>query len=457
MGLVEIIPRRGSFVKRISRHDIEENFPIRAALEGLAAKLAAEKISDETLALMEETLAKMGRAVTAKNINSYYSNHLRFHELFIDNAHNELLKTTLTNLRMQSLWHRFSYQYYQQDLEKSYRVHQEIMKCFQAGRRTRSASENWWSATSMWRLILFFIIWKHLNVMRVGDTHVDIIICRYKPLTIRENLDVSQFHQENHRYPVYSAPFQDTWLAVHYLLGHRISGVLLAIYVCFHIITLSALQDPVLFENKMKMFASLFPAFFEWLLAVPVIYHSLNGGRLLLYELFGNRRDQLVLGWVCILSVSYIVLLGFFMAIGNQSVSAILSWVYMIVVSLFITFVTVKKIKQSHASVAWKLQRISGAFLFFVMIPAHMLYMHLDPSSGRDAQVIISRMSSSFIKLVDFVLVCSVIYHGAYGLLGISRDYLSSRGSLQVISTFSITILMAVFAWLGVNVIFSVG
>ncbi len=132
VGLVEIIPRRGSFVKRISRHDIEENFPIRAALEGLAAKLAAEKISDETLAQMEEALAKMGSAVTAKNINSYYSNHLRFHELFIDNAHNELLKTTLTNLRMQSLWHRFSYQYYQQDLEKSYRVHQEIMQCFQS-------------------------------------------------------------------------------------------------------------------------------------------------------------------------------------------------------------------------------------------------------------------------------------------------------------------------------------
>ncbi len=237
--------------------------------------------------------------------------------------------------------------------------------------------------------------------------------------------------------------------------GQRISGVLLVVYVCFHIITLSALQDPVLFENKMKMFASLFPAFFEWLLAVPVIYHSLNGGRLLLYELFGNRRDQLVLGWVYILSVSYIVLLGFFMAIGNQSVSAILFWVYMIVVSLFITFVTVKKIKQSHASVAWKLQRISGAFLF-VMIPAHMLYMHLDPITGRDAQVIIARMSSSFIKLVDFMLVCSVLYHGAYGLLGICRDYLSSR-RLQVISTFSITILMAVFAWLGVNVIFSVG
>jgi hypothetical protein len=31
---------------------------------------------------------------------------------------------------MQSLWHRFSYQYYQQDLEKSFQVHQNILNSF---------------------------------------------------------------------------------------------------------------------------------------------------------------------------------------------------------------------------------------------------------------------------------------------------------------------------------------
>ena len=48
---------------------------------------------------MEETLAKMGRAVTAKDWQ-FHSIPITsgFHELFIDNAHNELLKTTLTNL-----------------------------------------------------------------------------------------------------------------------------------------------------------------------------------------------------------------------------------------------------------------------------------------------------------------------------------------------------------------------
>jgi DNA-binding GntR family transcriptional regulator len=36
-GLVEIFPRRGAFVRQLSRQDIDDNFPVRAALEGLAA------------------------------------------------------------------------------------------------------------------------------------------------------------------------------------------------------------------------------------------------------------------------------------------------------------------------------------------------------------------------------------------------------------------------------------
>ena len=37
-GLVFIIPRKGTYVKQLSRKDIEDNFPVRAMLEGLAAQ-----------------------------------------------------------------------------------------------------------------------------------------------------------------------------------------------------------------------------------------------------------------------------------------------------------------------------------------------------------------------------------------------------------------------------------
>ncbi len=137
------------------------------------------------------------------------------------------------------------------------------------------------------------------------------------------------------------------------------------------------------------------------------------------------------------------------MTMGNQTVSAIFFWVYTGVASGFVTYLTIMKIRLSGASIFWKLQRISGAFLF-LMIPAHMIFMHLDPALGHDAQTIIARMDNIFIKLIDLMLVAAVLYHGAYGLLGIIKDYLSSR-TMRYCSTFFVVTIMLIFAWIGMR------
>jgi DNA-binding GntR family transcriptional regulator len=130
-GLVVLVPRKGTFVKRITRKEIEENFPVRAALEGLAAKLAAAHMSAEALRRMHLALEKMRTAVETKDTRLFYTHHLEFHETFIERSGNDLLIGLLKNLRMQSIWHRFSYQYYQEDLEKSFKVHQQILNLYQ--------------------------------------------------------------------------------------------------------------------------------------------------------------------------------------------------------------------------------------------------------------------------------------------------------------------------------------
>ncbi len=130
-GLVVILPRRGTFVKRITRKDIEENFPVRAVLEGLAAQEAYSKMTGKTLAQMSLVLGKMAKAVENDDTKSYWRNHLKFHDLFIKATGNEILINILKTLRMHSLWYRFSYQYYQQDLQRSLDVHQKIFGHFQ--------------------------------------------------------------------------------------------------------------------------------------------------------------------------------------------------------------------------------------------------------------------------------------------------------------------------------------
>lgn len=131
-GLVDIVPRRGTFVKRITFKDIQNHFPVRAVLEGLAARLATRAMTDQHRQELAAVLERMKDAVAHQDTGAYYQHHLHFHEIFIAASGNDLLIDTLQTLRMQNLWHRFSYRYYQENLENSYGVHQRIYELFSA-------------------------------------------------------------------------------------------------------------------------------------------------------------------------------------------------------------------------------------------------------------------------------------------------------------------------------------
>lgn len=236
--------------------------------------------------------------------------------------------------------------------------------------------------------------------------------------------------------------------------AHRVSGVFLAFYLIFHILTLSSLSTPEKFIEKMNLYASIFPGFLEWLLAVPVIFHSMNGGRLILYEIFGNRNDTVLHRSALVISVLYLLLLASFMIMANQSVSPFFFWSQVFAAGFCLALITGTKVKRSRTSVFWKIQRISAVFLF-TMIPAHMIFMHLDPAIGRDVQIIAERMDSSFIKGVDIILVICALYHGAYGLIGILLDYMAD-GKRRLFCSAAIVFVFVILAFLGIKLTISI-
>ncbi len=235
---------------------------------------------------------------------------------------------------------------------------------------------------------------------------------------------------------------------------HRVAGVLLVGYVGLHILTLSVLDQPERFMTQMRFYGVLPFVILEWTLAIPVVFHAFNGGRLILYEVFGNRQDELVIKWVVRLCAGYMLLLTLVMVMGNQTVSAFFFWLYTSAAAGCVTTITFSKIRESGAGVFWKLQRITGAYLLF-LVPAHMLFMHLNPSLGHDARAVIERMNNGFIRLVDLTLVLCVLYHGAYGLFAIGQDYLAP-GRLRVAAAALIIAVMTVLAWLGVELTITV-
>jgi succinate dehydrogenase hydrophobic anchor subunit len=252
-----------------------------------------------------------------------------------------------------------------------------------------------------------------------------------------ENVPIVSFYAKTRGWP-----FVIAWI-------HRISGLLMLLYIGIHIYTLSFLATPDAYDAQMKLFGFFPFPILEWLLAVPVIFHALNGGRLILYEIFGIRKDESMIRWVLGLSATYFSLLGLLMIMGNQSVSPVFFWLSIFIVGILTGYPVVSKIWYIAGSFAWKLQRITGAYLF-VMIPAHLLFMHLQPAIGHEAGIVIARMQNGFIKFIDLTLVVGVLYHAGYGLTAIIRDYLSSR-LLQTSLAYLIFLVMAVFAWISIR------
>jgi succinate dehydrogenase cytochrome b556 subunit len=235
---------------------------------------------------------------------------------------------------------------------------------------------------------------------------------------------------------------------------HRISGLFLVAFVLFHIYTLSSLSTPAVYEAKMKIFGFFLFAFLEWALAIPVIFHALNGGRLILYENFGSRNDETLIRWMSSLSIVYLVVLGLLMMMGNQSVSAVFFWLIVFVTGLSVGYAALSRIWASQNSLTWKLQRITGAYLL-VMVPAHMLFMHLNYAIGHDANTVVMRMQNYFIKLVDLSLVLGALYHAGYGLMSVIGDYLGSRWLRTGIAVL-VVLVMVMFAFIGAKLTISI-
>ena len=100
-GLVEIRPRRGTFVRPFVQQTLRESYVVRAALEETATRLMlmAETTPVEQL---EAELAAMYRAADEGDIDALGLATARFHRRIIDAAGNDLLKRSWEALRIEA-------------------------------------------------------------------------------------------------------------------------------------------------------------------------------------------------------------------------------------------------------------------------------------------------------------------------------------------------------------------
>lgn len=92
-GLVDVRPRSGTFVARVSIDEVRETFEIRRALECLAAGKAAERgLTAQELAILQTLLIAMDRPVeTEGDRRRHEADNAAFHHALIEAAQNSRL------------------------------------------------------------------------------------------------------------------------------------------------------------------------------------------------------------------------------------------------------------------------------------------------------------------------------------------------------------------------------
>ena len=109
-GLVELLPNRGAIVRGPSAREIREAYEVRAELEGLAAELAAGRISDRDLFRLREAQALFRKSVETliarrarrrapwKDESVWVRANDLFHQAILDAAGNDRLSDTIADL-----------------------------------------------------------------------------------------------------------------------------------------------------------------------------------------------------------------------------------------------------------------------------------------------------------------------------------------------------------------------
>lgn len=79
--LVDVAPQHGSFVSRISLHDVRERLFIRSALEGEIAAEAARRMTRADKEALEATMQEAEAVVAADDRVSFYGADVAFHQI----------------------------------------------------------------------------------------------------------------------------------------------------------------------------------------------------------------------------------------------------------------------------------------------------------------------------------------------------------------------------------------
>jgi DNA-binding GntR family transcriptional regulator len=132
-GLVRSDPRRGFWTSTFTTQDIHEIYDLRGALEVLAVRLAAPRLSQEDLKAHLEALYAVRAELDAHPVLRFLQVDIRFHMLITRASSNGRLIHSLSMLRSQLSMFQMQDTFYPRRMEIALNDHEQILLALLAG------------------------------------------------------------------------------------------------------------------------------------------------------------------------------------------------------------------------------------------------------------------------------------------------------------------------------------
>lgn len=132
-GFITIKKNKRMEIARISLRDIREVYQIRIVLDGLGARLAAERIEQKDIEKLTDIINKMEELVKKKDFKAYSNHANRFHNLITSISDNKNLENIINSLREKTDRYRIKSIRFEGRLTDSFKEHKEILKALIEG------------------------------------------------------------------------------------------------------------------------------------------------------------------------------------------------------------------------------------------------------------------------------------------------------------------------------------
>lgn len=132
-GLLELLPRRGAFVRHPEFTELIEMFEVMAELEAMCGRLAARRISDPMIGAVKSAAALCEEALSRGDRDAYYDHNERFHHLIYDASGNSYLRSEATRLHRRLKPFRRMQLQVRGRMDQSMAEHRRIVGAIEAG------------------------------------------------------------------------------------------------------------------------------------------------------------------------------------------------------------------------------------------------------------------------------------------------------------------------------------